>query len=123
MSYRLAADAVLLLHLAFVLAAALGGLAVVWRPLLAWLHLPIVAWAAWIEFSGRICPLTPLENHFRRLAGESGYEGGFLEHYIVPVLYPGALTRSIQIGLGALVLAINIGFYLWAWRRARRLRR
>ena len=119
MSYRLAADAVLLLHLAFVLAVAIGGLAVVWRPRLAWLHLPIVAWAAWIEFSGRICPLTPLENHFRRLAGESGYEGGFLEHYIVPVLYPGALTRGIQIGLGALVLAINIGFYLWAWRRAR----
>ncbi len=123
MSYRLAADAVLLLHLAFVLAVAIGGLAVVWRPRLAWLHLPIVAWAAWIEFSGRICPLTPLENHFRRLAGESGYEGGFLEHYIVPVLYPGALTRGIQIGLGALVLSITIGFYLWAWRRARCLRR
>ncbi len=123
MSYRLAADAVLLLHLAFVLAVAIGGLAVVWRPRLAWLHLPIVAWAAWIEFSGRICPLTPLENHFRRLAGESGYEGGFIEHYIVPVLYPGALTRGMQIGLGALVLAINIGFYLWAWRRACRLGR
>ena len=120
MSYRLAADAVLVLHLAFVLAAVAGGLAVVWRPRLAWVHVPIVLWAAWIELSGRICPLTPLENHFRRLAGQAGYEGGFIEHYIVALLYPGGLTRGIQIALGVGVLVLNLGLYSWAWRRARR---
>ncbi len=112
MGARLAADAVLLAHLAFVAFAMLGGLLVALRPRIAWLHLPAAAWAAWIEFSGAICPLTPLENHLRRLADASGYEGGFVEHYLIPVVYPAALTAQAQRWLGVLVVAVNLAIYL-----------
>ena len=93
---RLAADAVALLHLAFVLFAVFGGLPV-WRwPRLAWLHLPAVLWGGWIEFSGWTCPLTPLENLLRRAVGEAGYGGGYIDHYLWPPLYPAGLTREGQ---------------------------
>lgn len=120
MRYALAADAILLLHALFVVFAALGGLLVAWRRWIALLHLPAVAWAAWIELSGGICPLTPLENHFRRLAGRSAYEGGYIEQYLLPLVYPPGLTPSIQMALAALLLAINVAVYGWVMRRGRR---
>ena len=117
MTWRILADAVLVLHVAFIAFALLGGL-LVWRwPRLAWLHLPAAAWAAGIAFFGGICPLTPLENRLRVAGGEAGYEGGFIEHVVEGLIYPGWLTREIQIGLGAIVLAINIACY---WRVLKR---
>jgi hypothetical protein len=112
------ADLVLILHAAFVAFVMLGALLAVRWPRLAWVHVPVALWGAGIEFLGGICPLTPLENHWRRLAGEMGYPGGFVEHYVVAVLYPDGLTRRLQIGLGVLVLAVNVAIYAWAlWRR------
>jgi hypothetical protein len=119
MSYRVLADGVLLLHLLFILFVVLGGLWVLRRPRLAWVHLPAALWGAGIEFFGWVCPLTPLENALRRVAGEAGYRGGFIEHYLLPVIYPGALTREIQIGLGLAVVAINAVMYGLLLRRRR----
>jgi hypothetical protein len=116
-SYRLLADLVLIVHAAFVAFVVLGGLAVLRWPRLAWVHLPVVAWGAGIEFAGGICPLTPLENHWRRLAGEQGYDAGFVEHYLLAALYPDGLTRGVQVALGLLVLAINVAIYVRLWRR------
>lgn len=121
MPYRCLADAVLLLHAAFVAFVVLGGLGVLFRPRLAWVHLPAVAWGAGIELLGGICPLTPLENHYRQLAGEQGFSGGFVEHYLIATLYPDELTRGVQVALGLLVLAVNAALYAAAWRRAKRL--
>lgn len=118
MIYRLLADFVFLAHLAFVLFVALGGAAVWWKPTLAWLHVPAVAWGALIEFAGWICPLTPWEQSLRLLAGERGYAGGFVEHYLFPLLYPAGLTRNVQIVLGVLVLAINAVAYAFILKRA-----
>jgi len=118
-SYRLLADAVLLAHAAFVAFVVLGGLLALRWPRLAWLHLPAAAWGVGIEFAGGICPLTPLENHWRRLAGEQGYAGGFFEHYVLAFLYPDGLTREVQLALGILVLAINAAIYAFVWRRKR----
>ena len=117
---RAAADAVLLLHAAFVLFAVFGGL-LAWRwRWVAWLHLPAVAWAAFVEFSGRVCPLTPLENALRREAGEAGYGGDFIGNYVGSLLYPEGLTPPLQMLLGAAVVAINIAIYAaMLWRRAR----
>jgi hypothetical protein len=120
MIYRLLADLVFLVHLAFVLFVMLGGIAVWRRPKLAWLHLPAVAWGASIEFAGWICPLTPWEQSLRRLAGDKGYSAGFVEHYLTPLLYPEGLTRNVQIVLGVLVLAINVAAYALILRRHRR---
>ncbi|WP_227367739.1 DUF2784 domain-containing protein [Halomonas sp. M20] len=111
MGYRIAAEAVLILHLAFILFVVLGGLAVLRWPRLVWLHLPTVAWAAALEFKGWICPLTPLENALLRAAGESGYAGGFIEHYLIALIYPAGLTPTIQLWLGIGVLAINLPIY------------
>ena len=97
-----------------------GGALVVWRPWVALAHLPAAAWGAWIELTGNLCPLTPLENRWRRAAGESGYDGGFIEHYVIPVLYPEGLTPRMQLGFGVGVIAINALFYGLAWQRARR---
>ncbi|MGD8347310.1 MAG: DUF2784 domain-containing protein [Lysobacterales bacterium] len=120
MLYKLAADSVFLIHLAFVGFVVLGGIAVWKFPRLAWLHLPAVAWGAAIEFMGWICPLTPWEQSLRRLAGENGYSGGFVEHYLVPLLYPEQLTRADQVLLGVLVLALNVTAYALILRRHRR---
>ena len=124
MTAALAADAVLVFHGLFI-AFAVGGAALLWRwPRLAWLHVPAVAWAATIEFSGTICPLTPLENSLRAAAGQQGYAGGFVEHYLLPLIYPAGLTRETQALLGVGVILLNTGLYgLWAWRRVRRGRR
>ena len=117
MSYRLLADFVLVVHAAFVVFVMLGGLAVLRWPRLAWVHLPVVIWGAGIEFTGGICPLTPLENHWRRLAGEQGYTGGFVEQYVLAALYPEGLTRGIQLALGLLVIAVNAVIYFRVWTR------
>ena len=117
MIHKLLADLVFVAHFAFVLFIVLGGIAV-WRmPKLAWIHIPAVAWGALIEFAGWICPLTPWEQSLRRLAGEKGYSGGFVEHYLLPILYPAGLTRDVQIVLGVLVLAINAIAYVLIVRR------
>jgi hypothetical protein len=118
--YRLLADAVLVTHAAFVAFVMLGGLLAWRRPRLAWLHLPAVAWGAWIELTGGICPLTPLENRLRSLAGGQGYPGGFVEHYLLALLYPDGLTHELQLALALLVLAVNAVVYAVALRRFRR---
>ena len=120
MSERLAADAVLLLHLAFVLFVLFGGALVLRWPRLAWLHLPAVAWGASVEATGWICPLTPLENALRRAAGESGYAGDFVAHYVGALLYPERLTPGTQIVFALAVLGINVFFYAALLLRRRR---
>ncbi|HEY8358890.1 MAG TPA: DUF2784 domain-containing protein [Ramlibacter sp.] len=121
MAWRVLADAVVLFHLLFVAFAVGGGLLAFrwrWLPLL---HLPAMAWAGWVEFTGRICPLTPLENHLRAAGGAAGYEGGFVEHYLLPVLYPASLTRELQWTLGVGLIAFNLVVYAaLAWRARRR---
>ena len=117
MVYLALADAVLVLHLAFILFVVLGGLLVLWRRWLIWLHLPVVAWGILIEFAGWICPLTPLENWLRMQGGDRGFSGGFINHYLMSLIYPAGLTRELQWLLGALVLAINAAMYFHVWRR------
>lgn len=120
MLHRLLADAVVLLHLAFVAFAVSGGLlALRWR-WIPWLHLPALGWAAFVEFTGRICPLTPLENVLREAGGNAGYQGGFVEHYLLPVLYPAGLTRDAQWLLGGGLVLFNALVYFLLWRRRRR---
>ena len=120
MPWRLRADAVVLLHLAVVGYILFGGL-LAWRwPRAALVHLPLAAWGVAIELGQWICPLTPLENRLRRLAGGAGYEGGFVAHYVMPVLYPAGLERGTGLLLAALVLAVNVAIYLPVVRRLRR---
>lgn len=118
MLHALAAQAVLVVHALFVVWVLLGA-AAVWRwPRLAVLHLPAVAWVVWLEWTGAICPLTPLEVRLLQAAGQAGYSGGFIEHYLLAALYPEGLTRTVQALLGAAVLVLNAAAYgaLW-WRR------
>jgi hypothetical protein len=119
MFYELLADIVLGIHFLFVVFAILGALLVIRWPKVAWGHLPVVVWAAWIEFSGRICPLTPLENGLRIRGGGAGYAGDFVGHYLLGLIYPDGLTRQVQIILGALVLGINMVLYgyVFFWRK------
>jgi hypothetical protein len=120
--YRAAADFVVLLHFAFIVFAALGGLLVLrwrWAP---WVHVPAVAWGAFIELSGGICPLTPLENALRATAGEPTYSGDFVARYLLPVIYPQGLTPSIQAAIGVALVALNGAIYLLVWRRRRHRR-
>jgi len=108
----LLADGVLVFHLAFIVFVMLGGLLVLRWKWLAWLHVPAVLWGIYIELSGRICPLTPLENSLRQAAGEAGYTGGFIEHYITAVIYPDGLSRGIQMVLASTVFLVN-GLVYW----------
>ena len=111
MIYHALANAVLVLHLAFIVFVVLGA-ALSWRfPRLRWLHFAALAWAAFIEFSGGICPLTPLDNRLRRMAGGEGYAGGFIAHYLMPIIYPEGLTREWQMVLGVAVIVINLAAY------------
>jgi hypothetical protein len=121
--YRILADLVVGLHFVFVVFVVAGGLLVLRWPKLAYAHIPAAAWGAAIEFAGWICPLTPLENALRRQAGESGYSTGFIEHYLLPVLYPSALTREIQLLLGVVVIAVNLTVYLYVFRQRQKARR
>lgn len=118
MSYQVLADFVVAVHLLFILSVAFGGLLVFWKPWLAWVHLPVACYGLLIEWIGWICPLTPLENNLRRWAGEAGYQGGFVEQYVLPLIYPEPFTRNLALALGAAVLLINLIIYgLYVWRR------
>jgi hypothetical protein len=109
-------------HFLFVLFVVLGGLLVLRWPRVAYLHIPAAVWGAAIEFAGWVCPLTPLENWLRRQTGDTDYSAGFIEHYILPILYPSALTQNIQLLLGLLVLAVNVAVYSYVLRtRGRRV--
>jgi len=122
MTYRLLADAVLLLHLAFIVFILAGGLFLLRWPRLSWLpwlHVPAVLWGVTIELCGCICPLTPLENRLRQWGGEAGYAGGFVEHYLLSVIYPVGLTREGQIALGLGVAVLNLAAYAHWWRQRR----
>jgi len=117
--HRVLADAVLVVHLAFLLFVVLGALLALrlrWIPVV---HLPAALWGLWISATGAICPLTPLENSLRRAAGAEGYAGGFIEHYLVSLIYPAALSRPLQLALAAAVVVINAAVYLWVWRQWR----
>jgi hypothetical protein len=119
----LLADAVVLVHLAFIVFVMAGALlALRWR-WVAWLHLPAAAWGAYVELAGKICPLTPLELALRAKAGEAGYETSFIDHYLVPVIYPAELTPAVQRASGLLVLAVNLALYGVVLARAGRTRR
>lgn len=115
MIYRLLADLVVIVHLLFIVFTLLGGFLVIVRGSLVFVHLPAVIWALVISFKGWICPLTPLENHLRNAAGTEGYTGGFIEHYIIPIIYPVTLTFNIQIVLGFVAVVINIGIYSFVY--------
>ena len=117
---RTLADLVLVLHVGFVLFVAAGGLLLFRWPRVAYVHLPAALWGAVIEFTGGICPLTPLEQYLRRKGGEAGYIGGFIEHYMTAAIYPSGLTRGIQIVLGVVVVLVNVVLYWLWWRRRRR---
>ena len=110
---RFLADIVVAAHLAFVVFVALGGLLVLRWPRLAWLHIPSAVWGVAVEYAGWICPLTPIENALRERAGLAAYRGDFIEHYVLPLLYPAALSRGAQLALGTLALAVNAVVY---WR-------
>ena len=121
--FRATADLVVAVHAAFVVFVVLGGLLVARWPRLAWVHVPAAAWGVFIEFRGWVCPLTPLENYFRQRGESSSYEGEFIEHYIMPLLYPVHLTRHTQIWLGSFAVMVNVLLY-WhivrGWSRTRR---
>ena len=123
MPYALLADLMLLLHVGFILFVVMGGVLVLLRPRLAWLHLPAAAWGAAVELRGWFCPLTDLENHWRLLAGRPGYDSSFIDRYLTPLIYPDGLTRDTQIVFGLIVLTINLGVYgylPWKKRTARK---
>lgn len=123
MFWRALADGVVIGHVAFVAFAVFGGF-LTWRwAYVAFAQLPALAWGCWIELSGRICPLTPLENALRHRAGDVGYSGGFIEHYVLPVLYPAGLTASVQHVLAAVLVAVNIAAYAGLLLRRRAARR
>ena len=117
MGFRVLADATVVLHLGFVLFVVLGGLVVArWRRV-AWVHVPAACWGAWIEFADWVCPLTPLENWLREQGGGTAYSSSFIEHYLLPILYPESLSRELQWVLGCMVLLINAVVYTVAFRR------
>lgn len=111
MLYRVAADLLVLLHLAFIIFVIAGGFAVFKWSWLVYLHIPAVGWGALVEFKGWVCPLTPWENSLRQLAGQEAYSEGFIEHYIFPLVYPPGLTRDMQSTLGTIVIVINLLVY------------
>ncbi len=120
MGYRLLAETAVVVHALFVLFVAAGGLLVWWRWRWAWLHLPAAVWGAAISLFNFGCPLTDLERWGWQQAGASAYEGSFIAHYLVPLVYPPGLTRGLQIGMGAGVIALNLALYAWGWRRRER---
>jgi hypothetical protein len=117
---RVLADAVVVFHLAFIAFVLAGGVLVItWRRRVAWVHLPAAAWGAYAELTSTICPLTPLENALRRRAGQSGYAGGFVENYLIPIVYPAGLTPNVQVVIGAIVVVVNVAIYAIVWQRSR----
>lgn len=119
MFFRVLADTVLLVHLGFIVFVLLGGLLLLWWPWGPWIHLPAATWGAAVELFGWFCPLTPLENALRRAGGSAGYAESFIEHYILPIIYPDELTRGLQLVLGFGVVLLNVTIYLEVWRHLR----
>lgn len=119
---RVAADLTLAFHLGFILFVVLGAILVIRWPKLVWLHVPAAVWGAYVEIAGKICPLTTLENAFRRAAGEAGYDESFIEHYLLPIIYPAGLTRSTQLVLAAAVIFVNLVLYGYLLLRRRKTR-
>jgi uncharacterized protein DUF2784 len=119
MAYRLLADCIVVLHGLFVLFVILGSLLGYWRRSVLWWHLPAAIWGAALELFGWVCPLTPLEQLFRQRAGQEGYSGGFVDHYLTSLIYPSGLTQHIQQTLGVLVIAVNVACYAALWRSGR----
>lgn len=122
MLYVWLARLILVVHLAFVAFVVLGGLLALARPRLAWIHVPAALWGSWVELSGAVCPLTPLENHLLALGGAQGYAGGFLERYLLAVVYPSGLSRGDQLALGLAALGVNVAIYGFVIARRRRKR-
>ena len=120
MTFRLLADATVVLHLGFVLFVVFGGLLAARWPWVAWLHLPAAGWGVWVELAGWNCPLTPLENWLRTREGGSAYAGSFVEHHLLPVLYPASFSRELQLALAALVILVNALIYAGVWRQRSR---
>jgi len=122
MLYGILAEVVVVAHFAFILFAVFGAIVVWFFPRTFWIHLPVVIWAGLVMAAGWICPLTPLEHHLRDLAGQEGYDTGFIEHYLLPLIYPERLTRNLQILLASLVVGWNVLIYGWmlSRRKARR---
>ena len=116
MVYRLLADSIVILHFLFIVFALFGGFLFFWRKWTILLHLPTAIWICVIEFRGWICPLTPLENRLRLAGGAAGYKGGFVEHYLIPIIYPPGLTREIQLILGGLAMGVNLAVYFFVIR-------
>jgi hypothetical protein len=119
MRHALAADAVMAVHFLFIVFALLGSFLVLWKRGIVWLHLPALAWGVWIEASGNICPLTPLENRFRELAGQTTYGEGFITHYLGPIIYPAGLTRGTQFLIMGVLVAVNLAGYALVLRARR----
>lgn len=120
MIWLMLADAIVVIHLAFILLVIAGGLLLLRWPRLVWLHIPAVIWGALTEFLHIVCPLTDLEDRLRGMAGVAGYRSDFVTHYLLPVIYPPGLTAQIQLALGSLVVLLNIGVYGWLlWRLPR----
>ena len=113
MLYRIGADAVLLLHLAFILFALLGAVITLWWRWMPVVHLPAAAWGIFVEITGRVCPLTYAENYLRIAAGQSGFAGSFIEHYLLAIIYPAGLTRNAQLALAGAVVITNVAIYGW----------
>jgi hypothetical protein len=120
-SARVLATVVVLAHMAFVAFVVAGGVLALRWPRVAWVHLPAALWGAMITLLGWICPLTPLENWLRVLSGGTPYDAGFLEHYLLPILYPVAMTRGLQIATGVFVVTLNVLVYWRVFRRSTRL--
>ena len=123
MLYGFLADVVLVIHLGFVVFVVAGAFLLLRWPRMAWVHFPAALWGVLVEWSGWVCPLTPLENWLRRQVGAAGYPDGFVEHYLLPVLYPASLTRTVQILLGATVLVVNVIAYALVFARTAASRR
>lgn len=116
----LLADGVVALHFLFILFALFGASLLLRWPQLVWLHVPALLWGVWIELSGAVCPLTPLEVRLREAAGQQGYSGGFIDQYLTPIIYPDGLTRSTQILFAGILLGVNALLYARVWRQGRR---
>lgn len=117
MALRLAADAVLLLHAGFILLVVLGAALTAWWRWIPLVHLPAAAWGIFVELSGRVCPLTPLENSARVRAGQAGYSDSFIEHYLLDAIYPSGLTSQVQLTLAGVVIGVNVVIYGWLIHR------
>ncbi len=113
MVYRLAADAMMTAHFMYIVFVVVGGFVALRLRWMPWLHVPAVAWAVYVQFAGRFCPLTVWEQRLRGLAGEAGYQGGFIDHYLMPVIYPADMTVGTHLVLGAAVIVINAVAYGW----------